>query len=80
MSPSLPSVSVVVPAYKSALSLPKLVRELEPVVKSAASDYELILVDDRSGDGTWQVIEDPAKDHEWVRGVRLTTPNSDSRY
>ena len=71
MNPSLPSVSVVVPAYKSALSLPELVRRLEPVLESATSDYELILVDDGSGDGTWQVIEDLAKNHEWVRGVRL---------
>jgi len=71
VNPSLPSVSVVVPAYKSALSLPELVRRLEPVLESAASDYELILVDDGSGDGTWQVIEDLARGHEWVRGVRL---------
>ena len=71
MNPSLPSVSVVVPAYKSALSLPELVRKLEPVLESAASDYELILVDDGSGDGTWHVIEDLASGHQWVRGVRL---------
>jgi len=51
--------------------LPELVRKLEPVLESAASDYELILVDDGSGDGTWQVIEDLARGHEWVRGVRL---------
>jgi glycosyltransferase involved in cell wall biosynthesis len=71
VNPPLPTVSVVVPAYKSALSLPELVRELEPVLESAASSYELILVDDGSGDGTWQVIEGLAKDREWVRGVRL---------
>lgn len=71
MNPSLPGVSVVVPAYKSALSLPELVRKLEPVLEGAASDYELILVDDGSGDGTWQTIEELAKDHAWVRGVRL---------
>jgi glycosyltransferase involved in cell wall biosynthesis len=71
VNPSLPSVSVVVPAYKSALSLPELVRRLEPVLESATSDYELILIDDGSGDGTWEVIEDLAQSHEWVRGVRL---------
>jgi glycosyltransferase involved in cell wall biosynthesis len=43
VNPSLPSVSVVVPAYKSALSLPELVRRLQPVLESAASDYELTL-------------------------------------
>jgi len=51
--------------------LPELVRKLEPVLESAASDYELILVDDGSGDGTWHVIEDLASGHQWVRGVRL---------
>jgi undecaprenyl-phosphate 4-deoxy-4-formamido-L-arabinose transferase len=43
---------VVVPAYKSARSLPDLVRRLEPVLETSASEYELILVDDGSSDGT----------------------------
>jgi glycosyltransferase involved in cell wall biosynthesis len=68
---SRPSISVVIPAYNSELSLPELVRRLEPVLDEAASDYELILVDDGSRDGTWRVIEDLARDHGWVRGVPL---------
>lgn len=71
MSPPLPSISVVVPAYRSALSLPELVRQLEPVLEGAASEFELILVDDGSADGTWPVIEDLAQEHSWVKGVRL---------
>ncbi len=59
------------PAYNSELSLPELVRRLQVVFASAARDYELILIDDGSRDGTWQVIEDLARDNEWVRGVRL---------
>jgi undecaprenyl-phosphate 4-deoxy-4-formamido-L-arabinose transferase len=62
---------VVVPAYRSALSLPELVRKLEPVLESSASEYELILVDDGSADGTWKVIEELAQRSDWVRGVRL---------
>ena len=65
------SVSAVVPAYNSELSLPELVRRLQPVLEAAATDYELILVDDGSRDGTWRVIEDLARDHGWVRGVHL---------
>jgi glycosyltransferase involved in cell wall biosynthesis len=64
-------VSVVVPAYNSELSLPELVRRLQPVLDAAATDYELILVDDGSRDGTWRVIEGLARDHGWVRGVHL---------
>jgi undecaprenyl-phosphate 4-deoxy-4-formamido-L-arabinose transferase len=65
------SVSAVVPAYNSELSLPPLVERLEPVLDAAATDYELIIVDDGSRDGTWKVIETLARDHTWVRGVHL---------
>jgi undecaprenyl-phosphate 4-deoxy-4-formamido-L-arabinose transferase len=60
-----------VPAYNSELSLPLLVRRLEPVLDAAATDYELIIVDDGSRDGTWAVIEALARDHKWVKGVHL---------
>jgi glycosyltransferase involved in cell wall biosynthesis len=62
---------VVVPAYNSELSLPELVRRLKPVLDAAATDYELILVDDGSRDSTWRVIQDLAREHAWVRGVHL---------
>jgi undecaprenyl-phosphate 4-deoxy-4-formamido-L-arabinose transferase len=64
-------VSVVVPAYNSELSLPELVRRLSFVLVENATDYELIIVDDASRDGTWRVIQDLARDHDWVRGVHL---------
>jgi len=60
-----------VPAYNSELSLPLLVRRLEPVLDAAATEYELIIVDDGSRDGTWKVIEELARDHAWVKGVHL---------
>jgi glycosyltransferase involved in cell wall biosynthesis len=61
-----------VPAYNSELSLPELVRRLEAVLDANATDYELIIVDDGSRDGTWSVIESLARDNRWVRGVHLT--------
>jgi undecaprenyl-phosphate 4-deoxy-4-formamido-L-arabinose transferase len=61
----------VVPAYNSELSLPHLVRRLEPVLDEVATEYELILVDDGSRDGTWRVIDSLAREHPWVRGVHL---------
>jgi glycosyltransferase involved in cell wall biosynthesis len=64
-------ISVVVPAYNSELSLAELTRRLQPVLESAAVEYELILVDDASRDGTWQVIRDLVRTIPWVRGVHL---------
>jgi glycosyltransferase involved in cell wall biosynthesis len=60
-----------VPAYNSELSLAELVRRLKPVLDAVATDYELILVDDGSRDGTWPVIEGLARDNKWVRGIHL---------
>ena len=62
---------MVVPAYNSELSLAELVRRLHPVLELQTSDYELIIVDDCSRDGTWSVIQGLAKEHGWVKGVHL---------
>ena len=67
----LPSLSVVVPAYRSAESLPLLVEELARVLPSIATDYEAILVNDGSPDRTWEVISDLARRYSWVHGVNL---------
>jgi glycosyltransferase involved in cell wall biosynthesis len=51
---STPLVSVVVPAYNEAESLEELVRET--AVALAGIPYEMIIVDDGSSDGTWEVL------------------------
>lgn len=64
-------LSVVVPAYRSAATLPALVARLGPALDSLGGDHELILVDDGSPDDTWAVITRLAEAHPWIRGVRL---------
>ncbi|HEY1455017.1 MAG TPA: glycosyltransferase family 2 protein [Candidatus Dormibacteraeota bacterium] len=71
MAGTRPSISAVVPAYNSELSLEELARRLNPVLKSAATEYELIIVDDGSRDGTWSVIERLAQENPWVKGVHM---------
>ncbi len=71
MTSSRASISAVVPAYNSELSLPELVHRLQPVLEAAATSYELIIVDDGSRDGTWRVISELARTHEWVQAVHL---------
>jgi len=68
---SSPAVSIVVPCYNSAASLPLLVQRLEPVLAGAASEYELLLVNDASRDRTWEVITDLAARYPWIRGICL---------
>ena len=50
-------ISVVVPLYNEEESLPELVEWIDRVARGEGLSYEVILVDDGSGDGSWRVIE-----------------------
>jgi glycosyltransferase involved in cell wall biosynthesis len=65
------SVSVVVPVYDSAAILPDLVERLKPVLESLGRDFETIFVNDASRDRSWQVIQQLARQHAWIRGLNL---------
>src|SRR5271166_2425844 len=65
------SISVIVPVYNSELTLPDLVRRLEPVLKVSAAEHELIFVNDGSRDQSWDVIQKLAAENRWVRGINL---------
>ncbi|MBI5118124.1 glycosyltransferase family 2 protein [Candidatus Poribacteria bacterium] len=64
-------LSVIVPVYNSASSLPPLVERLKPVLESLADTSELILVNDGSRDQSWEVIRNLAMRHTWIRGINL---------
>ena len=66
-----PSISVVVPVYNSELTLPELVKRLQPVLTVLAREYELVLVNDGSRDQSWRVVQQLAAKHDWVRGIDL---------
>ncbi len=57
MSSSRVDISVVVPLYNEAESLPELVAWISRVAQGEELTYEIILVDDGSTDDSWSVIE-----------------------
>ncbi len=67
-----PQLSVVVPVYGCARSLEHLHGRLVPVLEGLVDRYEIVLVDDRAGDGSWPVIERLAAEDGSVRGVLLS--------
>jgi undecaprenyl-phosphate 4-deoxy-4-formamido-L-arabinose transferase len=67
----LPELSIVIPVYRSESMLPELARRIEDVVSKIAQRYELILVNDNSPDGSWEVISQIAAEHPWVRAIDL---------
>ena len=64
-------LSVVVPAYNEAESLPELAEWIDRVCLGAALDYELIIIDDGSSDGTWDVARQLSADNERIKGIRF---------
>lgn len=66
-----PSLSVVVPVYRSEGTLAALVDRLLPVLAAESDRHEILFVDDGSPDGSWAVIEGLAARHPAVRGLRL---------
>ena len=55
-----PSLSVVIPVYRSA-----------PTLQALLDRFEVLLVDDHSPDGAWDRIRELALDRPWLRGLRL---------
>lgn len=64
-------LSVVVPAYNEAESLPELAEWIDKVCTSSSIDYELIIVDDGSTDDTWEVMKLITSMHRRVKAIRF---------
>ena len=71
VSPSL-DLSIVIPAYNESESLPELVEWIQRVtLQNGLSQYEVILIDDGSSDGTWKTINTLHDKFPWVKGIRF---------
>lgn len=66
-----PAVSVLIPVYNSAETLPRLLERLEPVLRAETDEFEAILVNDGSRDASWEAVQAAARRYRWVRGVNL---------
>jgi glycosyltransferase involved in cell wall biosynthesis len=64
-------LSVVVPVYNGAASLPELIARLTPVLEALAVRWEVVLVNDGSRDASWQAVVELARREPRVRGIDL---------
>lgn len=65
------NISVVVPVFNGSSSLPELVSRLQPVLHDLCENYEVILVNDGSEDGSWETITRLTAEHVWMHGIDL---------
>ncbi len=66
-----PLVSIVIPLYNEAESLPELEAWIRRVVESQNWRYEIIFVDDGSNDSSWEVIQRLALHNPHIRAFRF---------
>lgn len=72
MPTPLPALSVVIPCYRSAATLPPLLDRLMPVLAEHASEAEVLLVVDGSPDDTWQTALSLVDKHPDLTALRLS--------
>ncbi|MBR1755704.1 MAG: glycosyltransferase family 2 protein [Bacteroidaceae bacterium] len=64
-------ISVIVPLYNEAESLPELHAWIKRVMDANGFSYEIIFVNDGSTDASWQVIEQLAAGNPEVKGIKF---------
>jgi glycosyltransferase involved in cell wall biosynthesis len=67
-----PEITIVVPVYRSAAVLPELYRRLTASLDQLAMPFKIVLVEDRGGDDSWQIIKQIAAADARVTGIQLS--------
>ena len=62
-------LSIVISLYNEAESLPELVSWIEKVMTAEGYSYEVIMVDDGSTDGSWQIVKDLSSKNPSIKGI-----------
>lgn len=64
-------ITVVVPLYNEAESLPELMEWINRVMRENSFSYEVIMVDDGSSDTSWDVLQQLRSTYPQLRGVKF---------
>ncbi len=67
-----PRLSVVLPAHNEEESLEELVDQLRSALDRLPGEWEAILVDDGSTDGSWERMSEAASRYSTIRALRLS--------
>jgi len=65
-------LSIVSPIYKAENFIDKLVFEIQKSMIALNVDYEIILVDDRSKDNSWQKMKELSRKNANIKSLRLS--------
>ena len=64
-------ISVIIPLYNEAESLPELTQWIERVMKENGYTYEVIFINDGSTDNSWDIIEQLKEKNTNIHGIKF---------
>ncbi len=65
-------LSIVLPCYREAEHIALVLGEIRTELESVGVEFEFVLIDDGSPDGTWAALSEAAKDFPMMRAARLS--------
>lgn len=66
------AVSLVIPTYNEGQNIAEALRRAAAALEKSTGDFEIIVVDDDSPDGTWRIAERAAEEDRRIRVIRRT--------
>ena len=66
-----PDISIIIPLLNEKESLPELISWIRDVMHKNGWEYEVLMVDDGSTDGSWETIRELAAEDANIHGIRF---------
>jgi dolichol-phosphate mannosyltransferase len=66
------TISVVIPVYRAEACLEELYRRLKAALEAVSDSFEIVLVEDCGGDGSWRIIQALATADPRVKGLQFS--------
>ncbi len=67
-----PEINIIIPLLNEEGNIPKLVERLKSTLETLGKSWEIIFVDDGSTDGSYNAIQNMAKDEQRIIGLSLS--------
>ncbi len=67
-----PTISIAIPVYRAEKIVENLVAEIQGAMEQLNLPYEIILVDDRSPDDSWNVMKSLSARYDNIKSIRLS--------
>ena len=65
------NISIIIPLLNEKESLLELINSIDEVMKAYSFTNEIILIDDGSTDGSWELIQNLSIDKKNIKGIKF---------